>query len=294
MIKDQNGNHVIQKVIEVVPREHLDFIMEAMRGQVSPLAQHTYGCRVIQRILERGTSADSEEILRELFAVANMLIMDQYGNYVAQHIIIKGKHDESMRMIQLVMNQLVSFSRHKFASNVVETCIQHATPEQRTSILQQFTDVGSDGTSVLSQMMRDQYGNYVIRKSWGLAKGGAHELTAVAEKLLLFLEGEEKRSLAEQIKPHFWALKKHGTNKQLQAMEKALAGAGASGSVQTDSNSSAPTPVLTNETNSPQSSSPSSTHASAVEVAAKEKCGATSASSVEVSGVAPQDPESRA
>ncbi len=51
-VKDQNGNHVIQKAIERVPPEHIQFIIDGFHGQVYSLATHPYGCRVIQRIFE--------------------------------------------------------------------------------------------------------------------------------------------------------------------------------------------------------------------------------------------------
>jgi len=51
-VKDQNGNHVIQKAIECVPAEHIQFIINAFTGQVYTLATHPYGCRVIQRMFE--------------------------------------------------------------------------------------------------------------------------------------------------------------------------------------------------------------------------------------------------
>lgn len=51
-IKDQNGNHVIQKVIEQVPSHLTQFIIDTFTNKVLSLATHPYGCRVIQRILE--------------------------------------------------------------------------------------------------------------------------------------------------------------------------------------------------------------------------------------------------
>ena len=36
-VKDQNGNHVVQKCIETVDPSCLQFIIDAFRGQVSPL-----------------------------------------------------------------------------------------------------------------------------------------------------------------------------------------------------------------------------------------------------------------
>ena len=47
-VRDQNGNHVIQKCIECVPTEHIGFVVSAFRGQVASLSMHPYGCRVIQ------------------------------------------------------------------------------------------------------------------------------------------------------------------------------------------------------------------------------------------------------
>ena len=51
-VKDQNGNHVIQKAVERVAASKIKFIIDAFYGQVYALATHPYGCRVIQRIFE--------------------------------------------------------------------------------------------------------------------------------------------------------------------------------------------------------------------------------------------------
>lgn len=47
-VRDQNGNHVIQKCIECVPQDVIHFIISTFYGQVLVLSTHAYGCRVIQ------------------------------------------------------------------------------------------------------------------------------------------------------------------------------------------------------------------------------------------------------
>lgn len=47
-VRDQNGNHVIQKCIECVPQDRIQFIISSFYGQVFTLSTHPYGCRVIQ------------------------------------------------------------------------------------------------------------------------------------------------------------------------------------------------------------------------------------------------------
>ena len=62
-VKDQNGNHVIQKCIEKVPNFLIQFIVEAFSTQVLRLSTHPYGCRVIQRLLEHCTDKQRVHLL---------------------------------------------------------------------------------------------------------------------------------------------------------------------------------------------------------------------------------------
>jgi len=47
-VRDQNGNHVVQKCIECIPQEAIQFIISVFYDQVVALSTHPYGCRVIQ------------------------------------------------------------------------------------------------------------------------------------------------------------------------------------------------------------------------------------------------------
>lgn len=72
--------------------------------------------------------------------------------------------------------------------------------------------------------------------------------------------------LVEQIKPHYYNIKKNGSSRQIQALDKYvnLNGTDSQTKSQDGVDSSIPTPTLTHEPNSPQSSGPPSTNASAV------------------------------
>jgi len=43
-VRDQNGNHVIQKCIECVPPDRMQCIISAFYNQVVVLSTHPYGC----------------------------------------------------------------------------------------------------------------------------------------------------------------------------------------------------------------------------------------------------------
>lgn len=111
-VHDQNGNHVIQKCIECVPQDRIQFIISAFYGQVVALSTHPYGCRVIQvlnlqlylllsleichiclsisslhqqRVLEHCDDVNTQQtIMDEVMQCVCDLAQDQYGNYVIQ------------------------------------------------------------------------------------------------------------------------------------------------------------------------------------------------------------------
>ncbi|KAJ5600288.1 Armadillo-like helical [Penicillium hetheringtonii] len=203
-VRDQDGNHVIQKAIERVPSHYVQFIINAFRGQVNRLAAHPYGCRVIQRMLEHCEEVDRESILGELHACTSNLIPDQFGNYVIQHVIENGEEKDRNRMIIIVMSQLLAYSKHKFASNVVEKSIEFGEESQRHHIISTLTSPNERGESPLLGLMRDQYGNYVIQKVLGQLKGA------------------EREALIDQIKPLLSQLKKFSYGKQIVAIEKLI------------------------------------------------------------------------
>lgn len=219
-VKDQNGNHVIQKAIERVPAEHIQFIINAFTGQVQALATHSYGCRVIQRMLEYCEEPTRTAVLQELHACTMSLIVDQFGNYVTQHVIEHGREEDRSLVISLVTVQLINFSRHKFASNVVEKSIQFGTTDQRQKIVATLTTVSEDGQSPLSLLIRDQYGNYVIRES--LHRLRVIQLIINPEKLLALLKGVEFDEFVEVIKPLLAMQKRFGSGKNIAAIEKVV------------------------------------------------------------------------
>ncbi|KAM7207369.1 Armadillo-type fold [Naviculisporaceae sp. PSN 640] len=255
LMMDQNGNHVIQKVVELVPREYIGFIMDCFKGRVNALSEHQYACRVIQRALEHGSEQDKRAILNEVHEHIPMMVMNQFGNYVAQHVIEKGDRKDAARIIAYVTSHLSTLSRHKFASNVAEACLKHGTDEERKRILDQLLGRGDGDESPLLAIMKDQYGNYVIQKLCGILKGS--ELAALVAAM---------RPLILDLKKAGPAAAKHVSNLEKLIFESSKTPASStptSPGLQGDGGSTAPTPSLTTEPNSP-SSNPPSTEASSV------------------------------
>ena len=178
-VKDQNGNHVIQKAIERCAPETIGFIYRAFLDQVQHLSLHPYGCRVIQRCLERTEFFPAKaRIMAELHASMQQgMIADQYGNYVVQHVVQKGAPLDKAQVFRLVIASLEGYSKHKFASNVVEKCIEYSDDMWRREVVNVLTAADqrrSEGDTTLVSMIKDNFGNYVIRKSIRLSINAAN------------------------------------------------------------------------------------------------------------------------
>eukprot|EP01018_Ginkgo_biloba_P027317 Gb_23280 [translate_table: standard] len=204
-VRDQNGNHVIQKCIECVPTDKIQFIISAFYGQVVTLSTHPYGCRVIQRVLERCTDEQKNlGIMDEILQSACNLAQDQYGNYVAQHVLEHGKPHERSEIISKLAGQIVQMSQHKFASNVVEKCLEYGDPMERQMLIDEMLGQTEENEN-LQAMMKDQFANYVV------------------QKVLETCNDQQREKLLARIRVHLHALKKYTYGKHIVArVEKLL------------------------------------------------------------------------
>mmetsp|Transcript_87289 Transcript_87289/g.130980 ORF Transcript_87289/g.130980 Transcript_87289/m.130980 type:complete len:317 (+) Transcript_87289:134-1084(+) len=219
-IHDQNGNHVIQKCIEVMSEksrdardngdnstadffnEQIDFIVDDVLDNVTPLSCHPYGCRVLQRILEHCVEPKKSRALDEISKCHRTLLDDQYGNYVIQHVLQFGRLSDRDSVLEIVAeNGLLLLSRQKFASNVVEKLLKYGNAQQRKAVVREMLKIvdertgevvpeGVEGASVVLLMVRDAYANYVVQTT-----------------LDVIPECEEKRALLEELNAHATELK---------------------------------------------------------------------------------------
>ncbi|XP_050221982.1 pumilio homolog 5 isoform X2 [Mercurialis annua] len=205
-VHDQNGNHVIQKCIECVPTINIEFIISAFRGQVAALATHPYGCRVIQRVLEHcSDDPRSQCIVDEILESAYLLAQDQYGNYVTQHVLERGKPYERSQIISKLTGKIVQMSQHKYASNVIEKCMEHGSPAEQELLIEEIIGKFEENDRLLT-MMKDQFANYVVQK-------------------VLEISNEKQREvLLDRIRIHLHALKKYTYGKHIVARFEQLCG----------------------------------------------------------------------
>ena len=163
-IQDQNGNHVMQKCIEVISlkakeaelqsgqagvavtmAKSIQFVVDDVLANVESLCCHPYGCRVLQRMLEHCVEYQKMTTLDEIQLCHKTLMDDQYGNYVIQHVLQYGRDTDRDSLLKIIVeNDLLKLSRQKFASNVVEKLLKYGNSYQRNGIVREMLKVRFD------------------------------------------------------------------------------------------------------------------------------------------------------
>jgi hypothetical protein len=100
LIKDLNGNHVIQKCLnKLTPEDNQvgtyteifggslpfssKFIYNAVAANCVEVATHRHGCCVLQRCIDHASDSQRVQLVNEITFNALTLVQDPYGNYVS-------------------------------------------------------------------------------------------------------------------------------------------------------------------------------------------------------------------
>ncbi|KAK6905551.1 pumilio-family RNA binding protein [Kwoniella mangroviensis CBS 10435] len=158
LIKDLNGNHVIQKCLNKLIPEDNQFIYNAIAANLIEVATHRHGCCVLQRSIDHASPAQRMQLVTEIIFNSLYLVQDPFGNYVIQYILDLNDARFSEPLIRTFIGNVCSLSVQKFSSNVVEKCVRVADPEVRKGLVGECLN-----RSRLEKLLRDSYGNYVIQ-----------------------------------------------------------------------------------------------------------------------------------
>lgn len=158
LIKDLNGNHVIQKCLNKLTPANAQFIFDAVGGACVEVGTHRHGCCVLQRCIDHASGDQKVWLIQRITEEAVTLIQDPYGNYVVQYIIDLNDLNFTEPLVARFRGRICSLSRHKFSSNVVEKCLRCSLEPSRDMIVEEILNSGE-----VERLVRDSYANYVVQ-----------------------------------------------------------------------------------------------------------------------------------
>ncbi|KAG6918676.1 hypothetical protein DXG01_012494 [Tephrocybe rancida] len=165
LIKDLNGNHVIQKCLNKLAPEDNQFIYNAVAANCVEVATHRHGCCVLQRCIDHASDHQRVQMVTEITYNALTLVQDPYGNYVVQYILDLNDSRFSDGVIRQFAGNVCALSVQKFSSNVIEKCIRVAEHSTRKMLIDELLN-----RTRLEKLLRDSYGNYCVQTALDYAE----------------------------------------------------------------------------------------------------------------------------
>ena len=161
---DPFGSHVLEKLLTCFEEEYINFIYNYIIDNFLDLANNNNGICVVKKILTFTHKKNIHDRLKVIIKDnALQLIIHPYANFVIQ-IVVECWTDYKDILV-LFEKKYFNLSLEKYASNVVERCI-----EKDEEILDNYINEIVDSNRIF-EVMRSNYGNYVIQKAIKLAKG---------------------------------------------------------------------------------------------------------------------------
>jgi len=195
LIKDLNGNHVIQRCLQRLSSEDNQFIYDAAKVHCVEIATHRHGCCVLQRCIDHAVDEQRRPLVNEIASQALVLSQDPFGNYVVQYILDLGLSWANAEVMTQLIGNYAELSMQKFSSNVVEKCLKLADAsleKNRNIVVREIMQ-----SPLLDRLLMDPYGNYVVQSTLTVTKGVLHT------------------ELVERIRPHLPLIKNSPFGKRI-------------------------------------------------------------------------------
>ncbi|XP_059648069.1 putative pumilio homolog 7, chloroplastic [Cornus florida] len=171
LIKDLNGNHVVQRCLQCLSNEDNKFIFVAAAKYCVDIATHQHGCCVLQRCISHSTGEHREKLVAEISANGLLLSQDAFGNYVVQFILELKIPSATSSLISQFQGNYVHLSTQKFSSHVVEKCLVVFNDVARSRVIHELLSA-----SHFEQLLQDAHANYVVQTALRISEGPLHNL----------------------------------------------------------------------------------------------------------------------
>jgi pumilio RNA-binding family len=164
LLDSPHGNHVLQKCIEVLPPDTMQFVLDelcAFPDHGVAIAKHRFGCRILERLLEHCPAEQTRILVEDVIENAYMLCRHPFGNYVVQHVLEYGTLAQRNAVVEAILKGgVMQLAMHRVASNVIERALVQCTPEGRCALVEQLV---ADPSETLA-MASSRYGSFIAQR----------------------------------------------------------------------------------------------------------------------------------
>ena len=200
LIKDINGNRVIQSIIQNIKnKEVLSPLYKEMNESLLEIIKTKSGCCVFSKVLNNIIESDLNVMVDTIVNNINQVINDEFGNFSLKRIIKLNNENYNEKIFNNIKDNIFQLSCQKYSSNVIEACIDNTTSVKKKAILKLIENENN-----IQDLILDQFGNYIIQNA--LQNAEEKEFNIIIENIK---ENEKKLKQSQHGKIVFEKLMKN-------------------------------------------------------------------------------------
>jgi hypothetical protein len=111
-------------------------------------------------MLEGPNKKLKNNLINNLIENCFVLIIDQFGNYVIQSILLLNENKPSSAIAMKICDNVPYYSKHRYSSNVIEKCFDFCGKKDRKKLIERIST-----PEIISDLILDEHGNYVVQKA---------------------------------------------------------------------------------------------------------------------------------
>lgn len=126
LMADQYGNYVIQWILQKGLPQDRARVIDSVQGHVLALSRHKFASNVVEQVVRAASPTQLRSLCSEILqpiegqstptnggssTAANVMMTDQYANYVLQRFLERCEDDQKMRLVHLLGPRLTALRR---------------------------------------------------------------------------------------------------------------------------------------------------------------------------------------
>lgn len=130
LVQDNYGNYVIQHVLERGKPQYKERIIDSIKGRVLLLSKHKFASNVVEKCVQNASASQQTEIISELLgpdgagegqSPIEIMMKDQYANYVVQKILEVIDETQRRRVIEKLRPHIASLKKFTYGKHIIST-----------------------------------------------------------------------------------------------------------------------------------------------------------------------------
>ena len=167
LCQNEHGHHFIQALINQFHEGLIKRIFCPVFQNFNILSVNPRGLIVIKKLMGRykTDTLKTKIIIMNLQKNAAKLVQNKIGNYLIQYALEIYNFDIYKNIIELILENILSFSIQKFSSNVIEKCMEISPKPYKKKFILEITQPGT-----FIKLLNNKFGNFVIQKALKIAE----------------------------------------------------------------------------------------------------------------------------